>query len=123
MPGSDGTMPKGGLAEQACGLGIGVATGSSVPRGLPRTRSIHGRSGSGSYCSYGRPPRQELASGLRLARVETEVAVPTGRASETGGSPGSARSELWEQLAPLWSSESQCGQWGMVLALPVNASL
>ena len=45
VPGSDGTVPKGGPVERARGLGIGVAKGSSVPRGLPRTHSMCGRSG------------------------------------------------------------------------------
>jgi hypothetical protein len=43
VPGSDGTVPKGGPVERARGLGICVAMGSSVPRGLPRTQSIRGR--------------------------------------------------------------------------------
>ena len=105
VPGSDGTVLKGGPVERTRGLGAGVATGSSVPCGLPRTRSIRGRSsiGSGSNCSYGRPPGQESVSGMRLASAETEVAVPTGRASEAGASPGSAGSDYgdsWPHCGP-----------------------
>ena len=47
VPGTVGPVAKGGPVERAHGLGIGVATGSSVPRGLPRTQSKRGRSGSG----------------------------------------------------------------------------
>ena len=45
VPGSDGTVLKGGPMERARGLGAGVATGSSVLCGLPRTRSIRVHSG------------------------------------------------------------------------------
>ena len=47
VPGSDGTVLPDGPEERALGLGADVATGSSVPRGLPRIRSIRVRSGIG----------------------------------------------------------------------------
>ena len=103
VPGSDGPVTKGGPVKRARGLGIGVATGSSVPRGLPRTQSIRGRSGSSSCCSCGRPLGQEPASWLGLVRVETGMAAPIGWASETGASPrsvGSDYGDSWPHRDP-----------------------